>query len=91
MRPVQEFVLVQLGHDVHTRAYVHRALLRNVVDTQDVILIQEQQIFLLMIVPFGNVLHVFGEQDVIKCFELNVDPSIHALLIDARAAPFQIA
>ena len=59
-----------------------------------------------MIMSFGNVLHVFGEQDVViqwlvfhellqrdvhLSFGQNVDPSGHALSIDARAATFQFA
>ena len=58
----KDFLLIQLGHHYHARTRMQGSLFLCVADTQNVVLIDEQESFLLLEVLPREVFHILREQ-----------------------------
>ena len=68
---VQDLLLIQLWHYDHARSRVQGALLDGVTNAKNVVLIHEQESFLLLEVLSGELTHVVGKQGFRKRFVLH--------------------
>ena len=58
----KDFLLIQLGHHYHARTRMKCSLFFGVADTKNVVLVDEQESFLLLEIFSRKVLHVLREQ-----------------------------
>ena len=66
VRTEQDLVLIQLRHDDHARTFVQGALVGGITYAENIIFVDEQEIFLLAVVVTRELTHVLRKDAVVN-------------------------